>query len=132
MRRGRDIGALLGAAIFAVRSVTPAPLAAQCPDGTPPPCEVRTARAAPVIPPPPEERSRRFLVLPFRNTTRAEATEWLVDGSPTLLSDALAQWEDVYVVPPERLYPALGRHGLEPGGVMDEAKVRRVAAETGG
>lgn len=56
-----------------------------------------------VAPPPPAERTRRFVVLPFRNVTRAEAVEWLVEGSPTLLADALGHWQDVYVVPPSAM-----------------------------
>ena len=110
-----------------------APASAQCPDGTPPPCGTRTARApARASAPPAEERGRSFLVLPFRNVTRAEEHAWLVEGSPMLLADALNQWDEVSVVPPERLYPALRRHGLEPGEVMPEDEVRRVAEETRG
>ncbi|MFQ6046809.1 MAG: tetratricopeptide repeat protein [Gemmatimonadales bacterium] len=107
---------------------------AQCADGTPPPCEVRAqlviARAAP--PPSEAERGRSFLVLPFRNITGAPEYEWLVEGSPVLLADALGQWQEVSVVPPERLAPALRRHGLTPGEVMDEDRVKLVAEETGG
>ena len=127
LRRSAAVYVLL-APLAAVR------LAAQCADGTPPPCEVRAeqviARATP--PPSAAERGRSFLILPFRNITRAPEHEWLVEGSPVLLSDALGQWEEVTVVPPERLAPALRRHGLTPGEVMDEAGVRRVAEETGG
>ena len=36
------------------------------------------------------------------------------------------------MVPDERLYPALRRNGLQPGTVMDLARVRRVAEETDG
>lgn len=49
-----------------------------------------------------------------------------------MIADALGHWAEVTVVTDERLYPALRRHGLRPGGVMDLARVRRVAAETGG
>jgi tetratricopeptide (TPR) repeat protein len=109
-------------------------LHAQCPDGTPPPCEVRTARVAQrrVTAPPLDERGRSFLVLPFRNVTRSPDHDWLVEGATTLLSDALGQWEEISVVPAGRLYPALRRHDLEPGQVMDEAGVKQVAEETGG
>ncbi len=108
-------------------------LCAQCADGTPPPCEVRTRQAvARAEPPSADERGRSFLVLPFRNITRSPDHEWLVEGSPTLLADALGQWQEISVVPAERLYPALRRQGLEPGAVMEEEKVRRVAEETGG
>jgi tetratricopeptide (TPR) repeat protein len=89
---------------------------------------VVTRSAAPA----PEARGRSFLVLPFRNVTRSEQHDWLVEGSPALLSDALGRWQEVQVVPAERLYPALRRHGLEPGQVMDQALIRRVAEETEG
>jgi tetratricopeptide (TPR) repeat protein len=105
----------------------------QCPDGTPPPCTRGAARPATTSPPPTErDRARTFLVLPFRNLSRIAEYQWLVDASPTMLADALGQWTEVTVVPDERLYPALRRHGLQPGSVMDLASLRRVAAETGG
>ncbi len=110
----------------------PGAVAAQCADGTPPPCGVSTRPVVVTAPPPAAERGRSFLVLPFRNVTRAADTEWLIEGSPALLSDALAQWDEVSVVPAERLYPALRRQGLEPGAVMDADRVRRVAEQTGG
>ena len=105
-------------------------LLAQCPDGTPLPCG---RSGAALRPPPPElERRRSFLVLPFRNLSRSSARDWLVEASTTMLADALGQWTEVSVVPDERLYPALRRQGLRAGGVADLARVRRVAAETGG
>src|SRR5688572_8181667 len=80
---------------------------AQCPDGAPPPCA--TARAvtrAPVAVPAASERARRFLILPFRNVTRQAEQDWLVEGSTTMLSDALSRWQGITVVPDEKLYPA--------------------------
>jgi tetratricopeptide (TPR) repeat protein len=106
------------------------PLLAQCPDGTPLPCE----RSGAALRRAPSERERRrsFLVLPFRNLSRTAARDWLVEASPTMLADALGQWTEVSVVPDEQLYPALRRQGLRPGEVADLARVRRMAAETGG
>jgi TolB-like protein len=112
-------------------SVRPA-TAQQCPDGTPPPCAARPRTAARVTPPPPAERGRRFLVLPFRNLSRTPDLEWLVEGSPTLLSDALGRWQEITVVPDDRLYPALRRHGIVAGTVVEPGRVRRLAEETGG
>jgi TolB-like protein len=106
--------------------------AQQCPDGTPPPCAARPRAAARVTPPPPAERGRRFLVLPFRNLSRTPDLEWLVEGSPTLLSDALGRWQEVTVVPDDRLFPALRRHGVVSGTVVEPSRVRRLAEETGG
>jgi len=82
--------------------------------------------------PPPAERARHFLILPFRNVTRGAEQEWLVEGSPILLADAIGRWQDLSVVSDERLYPAMQRHGLQPGAVMDLARVRQVAEETNG
>jgi hypothetical protein len=84
-------------------------------------------------PPPAEkDRARTFLVLPFRNLSRSAESQWLIEASPTMLADALGQWAGVTVVTDERLYPAMRRHGLRPGDVMDLARVRGMAAETGG
>jgi TolB-like protein len=107
------------------------PALSQCPDGTPPPCgqAFAPARAAP---PPAAERGRRFLVLPFRNLSRAPQQEWLVEGSTTMLAEALGRWQEIRVVPDERLYPALRRAGLVPGSVVDLSRVRRIAEETDG
>ena len=67
---------------------------AQCPDGSPPPCaSVRLAAKSNVVVPNAAERARRFLILPFRNVTRQAEQDWLVEGSTTMLSDALARWQ---------------------------------------
>jgi TolB-like protein/tetratricopeptide (TPR) repeat protein len=107
---------------------------AQCPDGTPPPCgTTRVAQAGVrVSVPSAAERARRFLILPFRNVTRQTEQEWLVEGSTTMLSDALGRWQGITVVTDEKLYPALKRAGISPGAVADAPSIRRVAEETGG
>src|SRR2546421_4288032 len=125
-RRGVVVGTLLSALV--VRCAR-----AQCPDGTAPPCRRGAAEAAVTSPPPAErDRARTFLILPFRNLSRIADYQWLVEASPTMLADALGQWTELTIVPDERLYPALRRHELHPGDVMDLASLRRVAAETGG
>ncbi len=101
----------------------------QCPDGSPPPCGRPAARVAV---PQAAERGRHFLVLPFRNLSRAPDQEWIVEGSTTMLGEALARWQEIQVVPDERLYPALHRAGLVPGTLIDDPHVRRLAGETGG
>jgi hypothetical protein len=106
-------------------------VAAQCPDGTPPPCDSRRSAAMTLIPraavvPSLAERGRRFLVLPFRNVTRQADQDWLVEGSTTMLAEALGRWKGISVVPDEKLYPALKRAGITPGTVADEDRVRRV------
>jgi len=106
-------------------------VAAQCPDGAPPPC-AQTRRAAARQPPPADARSRRFLLLPFRNLTRNEAHEWLVAGSPLMLADALGTLRDLTVVTPEQATAARRRLALPAGGELDAAQLRRMAEETGG
>ncbi|MFQ5809895.1 MAG: hypothetical protein ACE5JM_09780, partial [Armatimonadota bacterium] len=64
--------------------------------------------------------------------TRSPEHGWLVEGSVAMLGDVLGQWQEISVVREGRLYPALRRHGLTPGGTPDEQAVRRVAEETGG
>src|SRR5437879_13406989 len=124
--RGAVVGALLSGRVGTSAG-------AQCPDGPAPPCRRGGPRAATTTPPPAErDRARTFLVLPFRNLSRSADYQWLVEASPTMLADALGQWTELTVVPDERLYPALRRHELQPGNVMDLARLRRVAAETGG
>ena len=116
-------------------AVNPSVAFAQCSDGTPPPCgvEIRRASDNPAFtPPPPEVRSRSFMVLPFRNIRALAEDEWLVEGSPALLGQALSQWRELTVVPEDRMYPALRRAGLTPGTVMDVEAVKLVARETGG
>ncbi len=125
-RHAAVVGALLAALVVKAAG-------AQCPDGTAPPCSRGALGAATTSPPPAErDRARMFLVLPFRNLSRNADYQWLVEASPTMLADALGQWTELTVVPDERLYPALRRHDLHPGDVMDLASLRRVAAETGG
>src|SRR5688572_23978883 len=113
-------------AFLAIVAAIPSVASAQCPDGTPPPCSTPRAVAARVAPPTAADRARRFLILPFRNVTRQAEQDWLVEGSTTMLSDALARWQGISVVPDEKLYPALKRAGVTPGTVAEQTLVRRV------
>jgi TolB-like protein len=85
------VSVLLGAPVVA---------AAQCPDGSPPPCRgaARSARPAPVALNP-----RGWIVVPFTNVTRTPELEWLRDGAVNLLSTDLAKWNDLVVVPDKRV-----------------------------
>ena len=112
--------------------LAPSVARAQCPDGTPPPCAARILTRPAVAIPAPGARARSFVVLPFRNVTRQSQQEWLVEGSTTMLSDALGRWQGIHVVADERLYPAMRRAGAKPGDVIDAAQVRRISEETGG
>jgi TolB-like protein len=119
---------------LALASCIALPLAAnaQCPDGTPPPCAGERRAAARRAPPPPAARARSFLLLPFRNVTRAEGQDWLVDGAPLMLADALGQFRDLTVVSGERQLAARRRLGLAEGAAPDATQLRRLADETGG
>ena len=128
-RRSDTAAAAVGVVLCLLTSCPP-DLAAQCPDGTPPPC-ARPARQR-VTAPAPAERARRFLILPFRNVSRSPELEWLIEGSTTMLGEVLSRWQDIAVVPDDRLYPSLRRNGLAPGTVLAPQSVRRVAEETGG
>ncbi|MBI3789641.1 MAG: hypothetical protein HY275_02045, partial [Gemmatimonadetes bacterium] len=50
----------------------------------------------------------------------------------TMLAEAMGKWQGVPGVPDERLYPALKRAGIAPGSVIEAARVRKLAEETGG
>lgn len=130
-RTETTVGALL-LVPFLLTARPPVVAAVQCPDGTPPPCARPVARRAHSTVPAATERARRFLVLPFRNLSRSAELEWLVEGSTTMLGEVLGRWQEIAVVPDDRLYPSLRRNGLTPGSVMAQPDVRRVAEETGG
>ena len=116
---------------LAAAVLTPA-ARAQCPDGTPPPCAGARRPAPRPAPPPPAARARTFLLLPFRNVTRVEAQDWLEDGAPLMLADALGQFRDLTVVSDERLLAARRRLGLTGDAQPDATQLRRLAEETGG
>ena len=62
-------------------------LAAQCPDGTPPPCRSAAAMARPSAPPPPLS----IAVLPFENRSPDTADMYLADGVTEEVGNRLAQ-----------------------------------------
>lgn len=90
---------------LAIFLTVPGIAAAQCPDGSPPPCETRrtapTASAPKRINPPLDEDT--WIVLPFNNVTRAPDAEWLSDASVNMLSMDLSRWQDVHVIDDRRV-----------------------------
>jgi len=93
------------------------PLAAQCANGAPPPCT--TAASARRDPP---LDSRKWIVLPFTNSTRAPELNWLSDASVRLLYIDMSRWTDLTVVDDERVASLLR-------GVPDGARTQlRLAA----
>ncbi len=109
-----------------------APLWAQCPDGAPPPCTATRRAATRVRPPAPAARGRTFLLLPFRNVTRAEPQEWLINGAPLMLADAFGQLRELTVVSDAQLTAARRRLNMTGDAAPDAAQLRRLAEETGG
>jgi TolB-like protein/tetratricopeptide (TPR) repeat protein len=94
---------LILAALLALTAAGAA--AAQCADGTPPPCDSRRSVQMAVVPkrvnPPLNDRT--YIVLPFNNVTRAPDSEWLSDGSVGLLSTSLSGWKDIHVIDDRRV-----------------------------
>ena len=107
--------------------------AAQCPDGTPPPCAT-PRRIVPIgrTVPAPDARARRFLLLPFRNVTRIAAQDWLVTGAPLMLGESLGQFHDLTVVSEEKLTAARRRLAIRGDSMPDATQLRRLAEETDG
>ncbi len=92
------IGAFLIACVTSANSA-----AAQCPDGTPPPCgraastNASTRRVNPALNP------RMWIVVPFGNVTKSADLDWLRDASVNLLSLDLSRWTDIAVVDDKRV-----------------------------
>ena len=79
-------------------------LAAQCPDGTPPPCgRGSMAGTVPARRPNPPLDEHTWIILPFENVARAQDIEWLKDASVNLLYLDMSKWRDIRVVDDERV-----------------------------
>src|SRR5207244_5195070 len=87
------VGALLAAGV-------PVRGAAQCADGSPPPCRV----SRPVL------DSARYVILPFAHREGSQAT--MLDGADCaeLMSEAFDRWLDVRLADRTRVHDALARH----------------------
>lgn len=93
------------AAAAAISFLATSALHAQCPNGTPPPCDSRQTaeltlikRAAPRA-----LDDHTYIVLPFSNVTRAPDVEWLSDAAVNMLSMDLARWQDIKVIDDRRV-----------------------------
>ena len=82
-------------------------------------------------PPPGVNPRHSILVLPFDNLRDDPATEWLGDGSVSMLGLNLSQWTDLTVVDPGRVHDLLERRGLDPGETVSLAAARRLARDAG-
>ena len=76
--------------------------AAQCPDGSAPPCRSQAAAPAPRRVNPPLD-DNTWIVVPFDNLSRAEDAEWLRGASVNLLYLDMSRWRDIKVVDDERV-----------------------------
>jgi serine/threonine-protein kinase len=72
-----------------------------------------------------------MLVLPFDNLRNDQATEWIREGSVSMLGLNLSQWSDLTVVDHERLHDLLAKHDLDPGRDIGLEMARRLAREAG-
>ena len=77
-------------------------VAAQCPDGTPPPCRgavIASIARRPAL----ALNPRAWIVVPFGNVMKAQDLDWLRDASVNLLTLDMSRWNDVSVVPDKRV-----------------------------
>ncbi|HET8650489.1 MAG TPA: protein kinase, partial [Gemmatimonadales bacterium] len=72
-----------------------------------------------------------MLVLPFDNLRGDAASDWLRDGSVSMLGIDLSQWNDLTVVDHERLHDLLARHKLRIGDDIGLDRARRLARDAG-
>jgi tetratricopeptide (TPR) repeat protein/TolB-like protein len=72
-----------------------------------------------------------LLVLPFENVRQDPAVEWLRDGSVSMLSLNLSQWNDLSVVDHERLHDLLSRRKLPDDAPIGLDMARRLARDAG-
>ena len=82
---------------------------------------------------PPEGVNPRhsILVLPFANTRADSSSEWLRDGSVNMLTLALAQWNDLQVVGPERVHDLMEGAHIRDGAPIGLDQARRLARKAG-
>ena len=76
--------------------------AAQCPDGSPPPCRSAPVATAPRRVNPPLD-DRTWIVVPFDNLARNQEVDWLRGASVNLLYLDMSRWRDIRVIDDERV-----------------------------
>jgi tetratricopeptide (TPR) repeat protein len=91
------------AVVVVVSAVSAGGLAAQCPDGAPPPCARPPvpATAARTANPPLDERT--WIVVPFDNLSQDASADWLRGASVNLLYLDMSRWQDIRVIDDERV-----------------------------
>jgi tetratricopeptide (TPR) repeat protein len=94
----RNIGRV---ALAAPALLVATPLAAQCRDGSPPPCDLARSTTVPLAPLKLDDKT--WLVLPFENSGKVADAELISPASLTLLNQELGRWQDVRRVPEDRV-----------------------------
>jgi serine/threonine-protein kinase len=72
-----------------------------------------------------------MLILPFDNLRNDRATDWIREGSVSMLGLNLSQWNDLTVVDHERLHDLLAQQEVRPGQDVGLEMARRLAREAG-
>ena len=95
----------LSAVIAATSVIAAATAAAQCPNGTPPPCDSRQTAQLTLIKraPAPRLDDKTYIVLPFTNVSRAPDADWLSDAAVNMLSMDMGRWQDIKVIDDRRV-----------------------------
>src|SRR6185503_2577063 len=72
-----------------------------------------------------------MLILPFDNLRKDQSTDWMREGSVSMLGLNLAQWNDLTVVDHERMHDLLAKRNLKPGDNPGLEMARRLARDAG-
>lgn len=77
--------------------------AAQCADGSPPPCRAQTGAVATARRVNPALDDRTWIVVPFDNLAKNQEIDWLRGASVNLLYLDMSRWKDIRVIDDERV-----------------------------
>jgi tetratricopeptide (TPR) repeat protein len=72
-----------------------------------------------------------MLILPFDNLRKDQSTEWMREGSVSMLGLNLAQWNDLTVVDHERMHDLLAKQDVKAGDNLGLEMARRLARDAG-
>jgi serine/threonine-protein kinase len=72
-----------------------------------------------------------MLILPFDNLRKDQSTDWMREGSVSMLGLNLAQWNDLTVVDHERMHDLLAKHDVKTGDNLGLELARRLARDAG-
>ncbi len=72
-----------------------------------------------------------MLILPFDNLRKDQSTDWMREGSVSMLGLNLAQWNDLTVVDHERMHDLLAKQDVKAGDNLGLEMARRLARDAG-